>query len=172
MPVNQCLEKLMSDYGDTIFRMCFLYLRDYQLAEDATQETFIKAMTSYEKFEHRSSEKTWLTRIAINCCKNIMRTNWFQIVKNNIIESDGNVSDNLINDFIEKNSISNAILKLDLGDRKLIILYYYQELSIKDIAVISATSENTVNQRLFRARKRLKKILMEDGYDYAYQESD
>lgn len=162
----------MSDYGDTIFRMCFLYLRDYQLAEDATQETFIKAMTSYEKFEHRSSEKTWLTRIAINCCKNIMRTNWFQIVKNNIIESDGNVSDNLINDFIEKNSISNAILKLDLGDRKLIILYYYQELSIKDIAVISATSENTVNQRLFRARKRLKKILMEDGYDYAYQESD
>ena len=171
MPVNQCLEKLMSDYGDTIFRMCFLYLRDYQLAEDATQETFIKAMT-YEKFEHRSSEKTWLTRIAINCCKNIMRTNWFQIIKNNIIESDGNVSDNLINDFIEKNSISNAILKLDLGDRKLIILYYYQELSIKDIAVISATSENTVNQRLFRARKRLKKILMEDGYDYAYQESD
>lgn len=170
MPVNQCLEKLMSDYGDTIFRMCFLYLRDYQLAEDATQETFIKAMTSYEKFEHRSSEKTWLTRIAINCCKNIMRTNWFQIIKNNIIESDGNVSDNLINDFIEKNSISNAILKLDLGDRKLIILYYYQELSIKDIAVISATSENTVNQRLFRARKRLKKILMEDGYDYAYQE--
>ncbi len=162
----------MSDYGDTIFRMCFLYLRDYQLAEDATQETFIKAMTSYEKFEHRSSEKTWLTRIAINCCKNIMRTNWFQIIKNNIIESDGNVSDNLINDFIEKNSISNAILKLDLGDRKLIILYYYQELSIKDIAVISATSENTVNQRLFRARKRLKKILMEDGYDYAYQESD
>lgn len=160
----------MSDYGDTIFRMCFLYLRDYQLAEDATQETFIKAMTSYEKFEHRSSEKTWLTRIAINCCKNIMRTNWFQIIKNNIIESDGNVSDNLINDFIEKNSISNAILKLDLGDRKLIILYYYQELSIKDIAVISATSENTVNQRLFRARKRLKKILMEDGYDYAYQE--
>lgn len=101
-----------------------------------------------------------------------MRTNWFQIIKNNIIESDGNVSDNLINDFIEKNSISNAILKLDLGDRKLIILYYYQELSIKDIAVISATSENTVNQRLFRARKRLKKILMEDGYDYAYQESD
>lgn len=172
MPVNQCLEKLMSDYGDTIFRMCFLYLRDYQLAEDATQETFIKAMTSYEKFEHRSSEKTWLTRIAINCCKNIMRTNWFQIIKNNIIESDGNVSDNLINDFIEKNSFSNAILKLDLGDRKLIILYYYQELSIKDIAVISATSENTVNQRLFRARKRLKKILMEDGYDYAYQESD
>lgn len=162
----------MSDYGDTIFRMCFLYLRDYQLAEDATQETFIKAMTSYEKFEHRSSEKTWLTRIAINCCKNIMRTNCFQIIKNNIIESDGNVSDNLINDFIEKNSISNAILKLDLGDRKLIILYYYQELSIKDIAVISATSENTVNQRLFRARKRLKKILMEDGYDYAYQESD
>lgn len=81
---NQCLEKFMSDYGDTIFRMCFLYLKDYQLAEDATQETFIKALTSYEKFEHNSSEKTWLIRIAINCCKNIMRTHWFHIMKNNI----------------------------------------------------------------------------------------
>lgn len=172
MPANQYLEKLMSDYGDTIFRMCFLYLKDYQLAEDAAQETFIKAMTSYEKFEHKSSEKTWLTRIAINCCKNIMRTNWFQIVKNNLVEYQEKAPDNLIDDLVEKNSISNAIMKLDLGDRKVIVLYYYQELSIKDIAAISGISENTVNQRLYRARKRLKKILMEDEYDYEYQESD
>lgn len=172
MSVNQYLEKLMSDYGDDIFRMCFLYLKDYQLAEDATQETFIKAMIAYEKFEHRSSEKTWLTRIAINCCKNIMRTHWFQIIRNNLAEYREKAPDNLMEDLAEKNSISGAIMKLDLNDRKIIILYYYQELSIKDIAAISGISENTVNQRLYRARKKLKRILMEDGYDYGYQESD
>lgn len=42
-------------------------------------ETFIKAMNHYENFHQKSSEKTWLTRIAINCCKNMMRMNWFRL---------------------------------------------------------------------------------------------
>ena len=47
MPAEQILERLMREYGDSVFRMCYLYLKDYYLAEDATQETFIKAMKSY-----------------------------------------------------------------------------------------------------------------------------
>ena len=78
MPANETIIRLMNIYGDSILRMCFLYLKDYHLAEDAAQETFIKAMNSYDMFHSLSSEKTWLTRIAINCCKNIMRTNWFR----------------------------------------------------------------------------------------------
>ena len=46
MPAEQILERLMREYGDSVFRMCYLYLKDYHLAEDATQETFIKAMKS------------------------------------------------------------------------------------------------------------------------------
>lgn len=172
MPANQHLEKLMNDYGDSIFRMCYLYLRDYQLAEDAVQETFVKALTSYEKFEHKSSEKTWLTRIAINCCKNVMRTHWFRVIKNNFEERQTKSSDHMIEDLIEKDGISNAIMKLELEDRKMIILRYYQELSVKDIAAIIGISENTANQRLFRARKKLKKYLVEDGYDYGYEETN
>lgn len=44
MPAEQILERLMREYGDSVFRKCYLYLKDYYLAEDATQETFIKAM--------------------------------------------------------------------------------------------------------------------------------
>ena len=84
MPTDQYLERLMQEYGDSIFRMCYLYLKDYHLAEDAVQETFIKAMKSYDSFAHKSSEKTWLIRIAINTCKNIMRNRWFQIIQNNL----------------------------------------------------------------------------------------
>ena len=69
MPAEPFLERLMNTYGDELLRMCFLYLKDYQLAEDAVQDTFLKAMKSYQFFQHQSSEKTWLTRIAINCCK-------------------------------------------------------------------------------------------------------
>ena len=41
MPAEQILERLMREYGDSVFRMCYLYLKDYYLAEDATQETFM-----------------------------------------------------------------------------------------------------------------------------------
>ena len=82
MPAEQEIERLMDTYGDAVFRMCFLYLKDYHLAEDAAQETFIKAMHSYGSFRAEAAEKTWLTKIAINCCKNIMRSNWFRLSRN------------------------------------------------------------------------------------------
>ena len=68
MPAEEnLLDRLMNEYGDDILRVCYLYLKDYHLAEDAVQETFIRAMRSYGSFGHRSKEKTWLTRIAVNC---------------------------------------------------------------------------------------------------------
>lgn len=172
MTTEQYLERLMRDYGDSILRMCFLYLKDYQLAEDATQETFIKAFKSYKYFRHDSSEKTWILRIAINCCKNIMRTHWFQIQKNSTQELWGEMGDNPIERWVEKKAISEAIMKLSVNDRTVIILYYYHELPLRDIAEVVGDYENTVNQRLHRARGRLKKILMEEGYDYEHEISD
>lgn len=172
MPTDQYLEQLMHDYGDSIFRMCFLYLKDYQLAEDATQETFIKALKNYKNFNHDSSEKTWIVRIAINCCKNIMRTHWFRTQRNSAEEFTKEASDNPTERWVEKRTISDAIMKLSISDRTIIILYYYHELSLKDIAEIIEGNENMVNQRLYRARGRLKKILMEEGYNYEYEMSD
>lgn len=165
MPAEQHLEQLMNQYGDAIFRMCFLYLKDYHLAEDATQDTFIKAMKSYDLFQNKSSEKTWLTRIAINCCKNIMRTKWFRNARYNYEENMSNATVSPIENLLERDSISTTIMRLNENDRKIIILYYYQELSMKEIADIIGKSENTTIQRLNRARKKLKNILVEDD-DY------
>lgn len=165
MPAEQHLERLMNEYGDAIFRMCYLYLKDYHLAEDATQDTFINAMKSYDTFQNKSTEKTWITRIAINCCKNIIRTQWFRNARNNLEENMVNASESPIEDFLEKDSISRAIMELNENDRKIIILYYYQELSMKEIAGIIEKSENTTIQRLNRARKKLRNILLEVGYN-------
>lgn len=164
MPANKEIERLMNNYGDAILRMCFLYLKDYHLAEDATQETFIKAMNAYETFQQKSSEKTWLTQIAINSCKNIMRTNWFQLSRNELKDNFPNSVDG-IELILEQDSVSAAIMKLNVNDRKLLLLYYYQELSMKEIAKITGKSENTTIQRVNRARCKLKKILLEAGYE-------
>ncbi|MCI8560595.1 MAG: RNA polymerase sigma factor [Dorea sp.] len=165
MPANKNLERLIDVYGDSLLRMCFLYLKDYHLAEDAVQETFIKVIKAYDTFEHKSSEKTWITRIAINTCKNIMRNHWFQTIKNNMDTNIPEICGNPIDDFCEKASVTGAILKLKADDRQAVVLYYYQEMSVKEIAKITGKTQSAVMQRLNRARKRLKKILMEDGYD-------
>ena len=53
-------------YSDSLLRMCFISLRDWALAEDALQETFLRAWKSMAQFKGDASPKTWLTRIAIN----------------------------------------------------------------------------------------------------------
>lgn len=165
MSTEQILERLMKEYGDSVFRMCFLYLKDYHLAEDATQETFIKAMKSYDSFLHNSKEKTWLIRIGINTCKNIMRTRWFRFPMMDIEEQQYLDMQNSIEELIEKDSISSAIMSLKRKDRELIILYYYQELSVKEISGIMNKKENAINQQLRRARKKLKDYLKEELYE-------
>ena len=156
------LERLMKEYGDSVFRMCFLYLKDYQLAEDATQETFIKAAKAYEQFQNHSTEKTWLIRIAINSCKSIMRTHWFQNMRNQIRDTSLDEKTDLFETMLEKDSLSRAIMKLPQSDRQMILLYYYQELSLKEISEIIEKPVNTVNQKLYRARQRLKIMLKGD----------
>lgn len=165
MPASQNVERMVNEYGDALLRMCYLYLKDYHLAEDAVQETFIKAMKSYDSFNRESSEKTWITRIAINTCKNIMRNHWFRMVQKNMDMHITAIADSPIDDFYTKNSVTGAIMKLGADDRKIIVLYYYQELPVKEIAGIIGKTQNAALQRLNRARMKLKKILMEDGYD-------
>ena len=63
------LEQLMNQYGDSLLRLCYLYLKDAALAQDAVQDTFVKAWKKLDTFEGRSSEKTWLCRIAVNTCR-------------------------------------------------------------------------------------------------------
>lgn len=108
----------------------------------------------------------WLTRIAINCCKNIMRMNWFRLGRGQLEENMRSVFDDPIENVLEKDSITRAVQSMKASDREVIILYYYQELSMKEIAKVIGKSENVTIQRVNRARKKLKKILMEAGYGW------
>ena len=66
---------------------------------------------------------------------------------------------------IEKDTISKAIMSLNKSDRELIILYYYQDCQVKEISLITKKKENAINQRLRRARERLKDYLKEEQYE-------
>lgn len=70
--------RMMKKYGNQVLRICYIYLKDYNLSEDATQETFIKVYNKYYLFNGKSSEITWITKIAINICNDYLRTAWLR----------------------------------------------------------------------------------------------
>ena len=72
------IERMVALYQLPLLRLCIMYLHDEELAKDAVQETFIKAYRNLDSFRKDASEKTWLTRIAINTCKNLHRSGWFR----------------------------------------------------------------------------------------------
>lgn len=159
--MEEYLTFLMNSYGNSVFRMCYAYLKDYQLAEDVAQETFIRVYQHYGEFRNQSSIKTWIIQIAINLCKNQMRTHWwknrFHQMFMDVEEEATDSYDSILNGQL----ILEEISKLPVKYREVILLYYYQELTISEIAKILYMKESTIKARLVRAREKLKPRLRE-----------
>ena len=152
---EQQMAEFVREYGDDLLRMCFLYLHDLQQAEDAVQDTFLKAYMSYAQFRGEASVKTWLMRIAMNTCKNYLRKHKPELTNiPEILESIpcGNDSESSARD----EYITQTVMELPLRYQKPILLYYYQGLSIKEVAYVLGIPESTVKTRLSRAKGRLK----------------
>lgn len=170
---NADLESWLKEYGTSLLRMCFLYLKDLQLAEDAVQETMVKAYVKYDDFKNQASVKTWLTRIAINRCKDYRRSVWFRRVSCVELKTFGSEVHLCTGDEVSRQVESShkhvdllkAVIHLPVNYREVILLYYYQELSIKETASVLAIPESTVSTRLRRAKLALKKTLGGWYYD-------
>lgn len=154
---DELLSKLIAEYGDSILRMCYLYLKDYHLAEDVVQETFIQVYSHYDSFRRQCSVKTWIIQIAINLCKNQMRTKWFSLRRTDefpVLSCTENYDS-----MLEHERLITEIGRLKPDYREVILLFYYQELTVKEIASLLGKKESTVKQRLKRARAHLKQVL-------------
>ena len=153
------IKKLLDEYGNAVLRMCFLYLKDTHLAEDAVQDTFIKVYNSYSQFRGKSSEKTWIMRIAINVCKNYLRSSWWKHVKESAVLDDIPARENAVRD----DTLLLEVMKLSRKYKEVVLLFYYQDMKIREIAEALQIPESTVSVRLKRAREKLKSNL---GRDY------
>ena len=163
------MELLIRNYGDSLLRLCTLYLRDPYLAEDAVQDTYLKIWKHYQRFEGRASEKTWITRIAINTCKSYLSSAWRQRVETTEVTQmleEGLQNSAAGRDEYEKlgNTIDlmKEIMELKEKYRLAILLYYYQELPVPEIAKVMGRQESTVFTLLKRGREQLKKKLPRD----------
>lgn len=152
----------MDRYGDDVLKIAYMYLRDPTKAEDAFQEVFLRAYKQIGSFRGDSGVKTWLLRIAINVCKDMRRSFWFRRVWTGTLPeraADDKPPEQLAIDREQNRGLWEQVLKLPPPMKDVIILYYYQELDIKETARVLGIAEGTVRSRLHRAREKLKTML-------------
>ena len=153
---EQALVRLMEQYGDGIKRMCCVYLRDPGAAEDAAQETFIKAYDHIEPLLGGEivNERAWLSRIAINTCKDMLRSSWMRhIDRQRAIEELPLAAPPQHQENLE---LTEAILKLPPKLKDIVLLHYYQGLTLRICAQILGISAPTASRYLAQAMKRLR----------------
>ena len=124
-------------------------------------------MKNYHKFEHLSSEKTWLIRITINTCKDLLRTSWLRRVTTfGTLEEQNQTQYEQPFDMTQSesnNELYEMIMKLPQRYKEVILLFYYEDFSYDEMAKILNIPKGTVQSRLARGREKLKKMMEERG---------
>lgn len=159
------LDSIIDEYGEDLIRLAYFYVRNRETARDIVQEVFL---TFYEKanYEERGKLQTYLTTLTANRCKDYLRSWSFRklLYNRDWIEQIHSERDPLVLDE-EKKEIGIAILDLPIKYREIILFYYYEEYTMREIAQLLAISENTVKTRMYKARELLKKKLRSEHWE-------
>lgn len=163
---EELLDEIMNQYGQEILQLAYSYVKQKETAEDLTQEIFVKCYHSLHTYKGKSTFRTWLWRIAINHCKDFLKS-WYNknvmTVENESIyigASKENVEQTVIQNE-EDQVLASAVMELPINYREVIYLFYFEELPIKEISAVLEVKENTVKTRLRKAKKLLKERLGE-----------
>lgn len=166
-------EKLIEIYQKKVFNIAFRMMGNYEDANDAAQEVFIRVFRSLESFKEQSAFSTWIYRITTNVCLDELRKKKNKkliYIDEEIKNEDGEVKRQIESDeptpeiLAEKNEIkkfiNEAINSLSEEHKLVIVLRDIQGFSYNEIASITKTPEGTVKSRINRARQALKEILV------------
>ncbi len=159
---------LVDKYKDMVFSLAYKITKNREEAEEVSQDTFIKGYKNLEKFKGDAKFSTWLYRIAYHASldaikKNKKHQNTFEIneITFNQIKSVDTILEGI--ERIERAKImDNCLLKLPEEERSIIWMFYYDELSLREIIEITQKSEANIKVKLHRARKKLLTIVEEN----------
>lgn len=138
-------------YKNTIYSIAFSYVHNVVDADDIVQDVFLKYLNSNDYFKTPDNEKYWLIRVTINTCKSYVKRAWKQRV-----DLDDDQVNRTSSELKKENSLFEQVYNLPHIYKEIIVLYYYEELSIKDISNTLKISISAVKKRLERARNILK----------------
>lgn len=146
-------------YAQELMNVCYGYTRDKYASEDIIQNVFIKYLNYKKDFNNENGEKYWLIRVAINECKNYLRKKKRIVISEEVVEY---ISDKVSEDD-KIYEVSKIVKDLPEKYRSVIILFYYNSLSISEVSKALKLTEANVKKRLERARKMIK-VKLEESY--------
>lgn len=149
------LAQWVDDYQDDLYRFLRQLTRHVETAEDLTQQTFVKALGSLEKFEGRCSMRTWLHRIAFREYAGWRRRHRILAPLN----PKWAVQDQGLEDVADEQGLLTALQKLHPAHREAFLLFEIQELSLEEIVEVTGDSMGTIKSRLHHARLKLRSLL-------------
>jgi len=170
--INQVLEGSINAYSyiidkhkDKAFNLAYRICGNREDAEEIAQDGFLKAFKSLKNFKMQSSFATWLYRIVYNTAISLVRTKKKGVLSLEDFPADaidflryGTSKEEAENDF--RNSLVNfALQKINIEERGLISLYYYDEMSTEEIAAVTGISRSNIKVKLFRARQKMLEII-------------
>ncbi len=150
-------DEIIHRYFDMVYRLALSQTRSVTLAEDVTQEVFLRFIQREDIFKSDEHIRAWLIRVTVNCSKSVFKTAWFRKTVP--------LTEEISFDTPEKSEAYFAVQTLPSKYRTVIHLFYYEDMSVKEIAETLGMKQSTVKSHLYRGREMLRAKL-KGGYDF------
>lgn len=152
--------QVIDTYADTVKRICMVYLKNTAETEDIFQTVFFKYATSDIRFDDDHHLKSWLIKITVNQCKDVLKS----FFRSRRVSMD-DVVEPSVNDPKDYGFLYNALKQLPSHYRMVLYLEYYEGYNAGEIGTIMHKNGNTIYTWINRAKNQLKDILKEQGYE-------
>ncbi len=166
---DEIFQLLVKEHGDRIFNLALMKSNQITLAEDITQETFIRVYKGLNSFRNEAQIGTWIYRIALNVCHTLLMKE--SRISKPLTAFDGDSESHLTDESTnvqhlfqaesDKQVIRSAIAKLPSKQSDAITLYYLREYKYSEVAEIMDIPINTVKSHLRRAKENLRELMEE-----------
>ena len=153
------MNEIMAKYSKSLYQLCLFYTADWHMAEDAFQESMIRIWKGLDSFRAESSLKTWATKVTMNTCRRFMSSRYYQQWQRNLPEEALYAC--AVPEADQKSDLLSAIGSLPDVYREVIILRFFEDLSLKEISELEGVSIFTVSSRIRKAKNLLKQKLEE-----------
>ena len=160
MITSEELKEIMLQYTEPLIRVAYGYVRDLHSAEDIVQDVFIK-FYHLQNYEERGELKAYLTRMTVNKSKDYLKSWAYKkvLLQQKFVPTASKINKDSLVHQNEKTMIGDAILELPLKHREILIYFYFNEMTIPEVAKLLSIPESTVKTRLGRGRELLRKQL-------------
>jgi len=151
---ESAFELLLEPLLDQGYRLACAMLHDHSAAEDAVQDASFKAWQKVGQLREGSDMRPWFLAIVANQCRSLRRTRWWSVLRVDTPEGASAAPEDSVLEGIE---LRKALRSMDEGKRLILVLHWYLDLPLEEIAAVTGTSVHAAESRLLRATQELKR---------------